>query len=153
MPEKQNKSPCLIKIVLDTNILVSSLMCDKGASARILDLVEDDVFIPYYTTKILEEYTRVLKYPRLKIKQQYMEWILLLIEQKGICMEVAIPSKNKMIDESDRMFYDLHKVAEVILITGNSKHYPKESSIMNPADFMKYYNSISQSTYAANLKN
>jgi putative PIN family toxin of toxin-antitoxin system len=140
MPKKKNKPSSLIKVVLDTNILVSSLMCSKGAPARILDLVESNMLTLYYTAKMLEECVRVLKYPRLKIKSAQMDWVLWLIKQKGICTEVIKPSENKMIDETDRIFYDLHKAVGAILITGNSKHYPIENSIMNPADFMKYYN-------------
>lgn len=115
-------------------------MCSKGAPARILDLVESNMLTLYYTAKMLEECVRVLKYPRLKIKSAQMDWVLWLIKQKGICTEVIKPSENKMIDETDRIFYDLHKAVGAILITGNSKHYPIENSIMNPADFMKYYN-------------
>jgi len=47
-------------------------------------------------------------------------------------------STMEMPDESDRKFYDLHKAAGAILITGNIKHFPKEDSIMKPADFLSY---------------
>jgi len=42
-----------------------------------------------------------------------------------------------MIDESDRKFYDLHKAANAILITGNAKHFPKEDLIMSPVAFIE----------------
>ena len=139
MPEKQNKSLHVIKIVIDTNVVVSSLLCNKGHPAHIINLVKSDSFICYYSASIMEEYMRVLKYPRLNFKQQQIDGMLNLIKKKGICTEGITPSENKMIDETDRMFYDLHKAIGAILITGNSKHYPNESSIMKPADFMKYF--------------
>ena len=51
----------------------------------------------------------------------------------------AVKSDIKMLDESDRVFYDLHKTAMAILITGNARHYPSESTIMTPVDFLTKY--------------
>jgi predicted nucleic acid-binding protein len=42
-----------------------------------------------------------------------------------------------MPDEDDRVFYDAAKTADAYLITGNSKHYPKESFILTPSEFLK----------------
>jgi len=50
--------------------------------------------------------------------------------------KVVLDSNFPMTDESDRKFYDLHKAANAILITGNIKHFPKESTIIKPADFI-----------------
>ena len=138
----KNKTKQLIKVVLDTNILVSSLMCTKGNPSKILTLVRMNKLQPYYNAEIMNEYNRVLHYPRLRIMPQEISVIVNLILRKGITME-AEKSIVKMPDETDRIFYDLHKAAGAILITGNAKHYPTENSIMNPADFMKYYNDIS----------
>ena len=43
--------------------------------------------------------------------------------------------------EPDRVFYDAAKTAEAILITGNIKHFPKESFVMTPPDFWDSFNS------------
>jgi putative PIN family toxin of toxin-antitoxin system len=138
MPEKKNKTKQLIKVVLDTNILVSSQMCAKGCPSEIVTLIRINKLQPYYNTEIMNEYNRVLHYPRLRITPREISVIVNLISRKGITMEVA-KSILEMPDEDDRVFYDLHKAAKAILITGNTKHYPSESSIMKPADFMKYY--------------
>ncbi|MDR3002534.1 MAG: putative toxin-antitoxin system toxin component, PIN family [Fibromonadaceae bacterium] len=138
MPKKQNKPLHIIKVVIDTNVAVSSLLSDKGHPAHIINLVKSDSFIPYYNISIMEEYMRVLKYPKFNFKQQQIDGMLNLIKKRGVCTERISTSENKMIDETDRMFYDLHKAVGAILITGNAKHYPKEPSIMSPADFMEY---------------
>jgi len=141
MPEKKNKTKQLIKIVLDTNILVSSQMCAKGYPSEIVTLIRKNKLQPYYNTEIMNEYNRVLRYPRLQITHREISVIINLISRKGFAMEIA-KSILEMPDEDDRVFYDLHKAAKAILITGNIKHYPSENSIMKPADFMKYYSSI-----------
>jgi len=41
-------------------------------------------------------------------------------------------------DEDDRIFYDTAKSANAVLVTGNKKHYPDESFIMTPAEFLEH---------------
>jgi len=136
MPEKKNKTKQLVKVVVDTNVLVSSQICAKGCPSEIVTLIRINKLQPYYNTEIMNEYNRVLRYPRLQITPREISVIVNLILRKGIVMETE-KSTVKMIDESDRKFYDLHKAADAILITGNIKHFPKENSIMKPADFLE----------------
>ena len=42
-----------------------------------------------------------------------------------------------MPDEDDRKFYDVAKSSGAFLITGNIKHFPSESFIVTPADFLR----------------
>jgi len=137
MPKKKNKTKQLIKVVLDTNILVSSQISAKGYPSEIVTLIRINKLQPYYNTEIMNEYNRVLRYPRLQITPLEISVIINLILRKGVAMETE-KSTIEMIDESDRKFYDLHKAANAILITGNIKHFPKEYSIMKPADFFEY---------------
>jgi putative PIN family toxin of toxin-antitoxin system len=135
MPENQPESA--VKVVLDTNILVSSLITLNGNCAAILKLAVERKISIFYSAEILNEYKRVLHHPRLSFAPRKIKTHLNLILRKGVAME-AKASTVEMIDESDRKFYDLHKAADAILITGNIKHFPKEDSIMKPADFMEY---------------
>jgi len=136
MPEKQNKILLVPKVVLDTNLLVSSLISTKGVPSSIIKLVAEQKIKPYYNSEILEEYKRVLHYPKFDFVPHLMDTIVNKIVVFGISIEDIKKSTMKMIDESDRKFYDLHKAADAILITGNIKHFPKEDSIMKPADFL-----------------
>jgi hypothetical protein len=77
----------------------------------------------------LNEYKRVLHHPRLSFAPRKIKTHINLILRKGIAIETET-STIEMIDESDRKFYDLHKAANAILITGNIKHFPKEDTIM-----------------------
>ena len=42
-----------------------------------------------------------------------------------------------MLDEDDRVFYDIAKIAGAYLITGNLKHYPSKPFILTPSVFLK----------------
>ncbi|MCL1967726.1 MAG: putative toxin-antitoxin system toxin component, PIN family [Fibromonadales bacterium] len=138
MPEKKNKTKQLIKVVVDTNILVSSQICAKGCPSEIVTLIRVNKLQPYYNAEIMNEYNRVLRYPRLQIASREISVIVNLILRKGVAMETE-KSAIEMTDESDRKFYDLHKAANAILITGNIRHFPKENTIMKPADFMFFF--------------
>ncbi|GBU25425.1 hypothetical protein R83H12_02068 [Fibrobacteria bacterium R8-3-H12] len=137
MPENQPNHKPAIKVVLDTNILVSSLITLKGNCSAILELAVERKILIFYSTEILNEYRRVLHHPKLSFAPSKIKMHINLILRKGVAMETE-KSTIEMIDESDRKFYDLHKTANAILITGNIKHFPKENSIMKPADFLKY---------------
>jgi len=135
MPESQPRPKPAVKVVLDTNILVSSLITLRGNCSAILKLAVERKILIFYNTEILNEYKRVLHYPKLSFAPSKIKTHLNLILRKGIAFETS-KSTIEMIDESDRKFYDLHKAANAILITGNIKHFPKEDSIMKPADFL-----------------
>ena len=138
MQENKSKPKPAIKVVLDTNIVVSSLMTSKGNCADILKLAVKRKILIFYNKEIIDEYKRVLRYPKLSFKPRKIKIHVNLILRKGIAMK-AEKSTFKMTDEDDRKFYDLYKTAEAILITGNLKHFPKEDLIMKPATFMKHF--------------
>ena len=55
----------MMRIVLDTNVLVSAILSPRSASAQIILLVLDGVLNLAISNDILEEVYRVLRYPKL----------------------------------------------------------------------------------------
>jgi len=129
------------KVVLDTNIIISSVISAKGNPSAIMELVSAQVIHAYYNDEILDEYKRVLAYERLKIEPNKQAEIIEKIKEVGIFI-TASASTVPLPDESDRIFYDTARDAEAILITGNIKHYPNEPFIMTPAN---YWNELIES--------
>jgi len=129
----------MLKVVLDTNIIISAALSLNGNPSKIVEILEnnDDIKF-YYTTNILVEYKRVLSYEKLNISIEKQERAINLIKKAGILIE---PSKSKipLPDESDRIFYDTAKAANAYLITGNLKHYPEESHILTPMQFIEIF--------------
>lgn len=56
----------MIRLVLDTNVLVSANLSDDGLEAAIVSLALNRKIGLCVSMPILEEYERVLLYPRLK---------------------------------------------------------------------------------------
>jgi len=125
----------VIKAVLDTNILVSSLLTE-GPPALIVDMVADGKIIPFYSIPIFQEYRDVLS--RKKFGFSYVQIIRLLddIVRTGIAVEGRQFVNNKKVNEDDRIFYNAAVEASAYLVTGNIRHFPKEAFVVAPAQFL-----------------
>jgi putative PIN family toxin of toxin-antitoxin system len=125
-----------MKVVLDTNIIVSALLSPQGLPAKILNCVLDGSVIIMYDNNILAEYIDVLGRDSLKINQDLKEVVIDFIAKEGT-FGIAIPQKIKFADEDDKIFYDLYKSNDVdYLITGNKKHFPNEKNIVTARIFI-----------------
>jgi len=125
----------MVHVVLDTNVLVSALWSKDGTPAMVAHLIPDGKIIPCYCDEILSEYEIVLSRPKFNFAQYQITALLENIRRRGVCYAVS-KSTIQMIDESDRVFYDVARESKAILITGNIKHFPAEPFIMTPAEFM-----------------
>ena len=125
----------MIKVVLDTNIIVSAALSPKGNPAKIINIIADtDEIQIYYSMAIIDEYQEVLSRERLKIAVETQIGIVKAIKEIGIPIE-PVAGDMPLPDEGDRVFYDTSKTAGAYLITGNRKHYPDEPHILTPAQF------------------
>jgi putative PIN family toxin of toxin-antitoxin system len=123
------------KVVLDTNVLVSALL-SNGPPARILDWIAEGKLLPLYTDSILAEYGDVLSRPKFGFSALQIDHLIQDIVRSGFNVDTVIPGSIALPDESDRKFYDAAKAGEAILITGNSRHYPRETFIVTPRAFV-----------------
>ena len=128
----------MIKVVLDTNILVSSLL-RSGPPAEIIDLVADGRIIPFYNDLILQEYWDVLSREKFSFSTFQVTRLIHDIAQSGIAIEYHQPSRIKIADEDDRVFYDTAVESQAYLITGNIRHFPPEKFIVTPVQFLSFY--------------
>ena len=128
----------IYKIVLDTNVLVSSLL-REGPPAAIVNLAADGTLIPFYNELILGEYWDVLRRPKFGFTPMQVHRLIDAIVRIGVAIKPETTKSIPMQDEDDRVFYDTAKESAAYLITGNIKHFPKETFILNPADFLQRY--------------
>ena len=63
------------KIVIDTNILVSGLLFG-GKPGELVALWKRALFVPICSKAIIEEYLRVLAYPKFQLSESDIEFIL-----------------------------------------------------------------------------
>ena len=122
-------------IVLDTNILVSALWNKHGSPAVIVRQVLEGDLLICYDSRIIIEYTEVLNRPEFPFVSADIIELLDWIKEKGISV-IAPEVDTSFVDDDDRMFYEVAVFCNAILITGNTRHYPKESFVMTVAAFL-----------------
>jgi len=128
-----------MKIVLDTNVLISSLLNPNGNPAKILNLILADKIILLYDNRILIEYFDVLKRKKFGFTDELIYPLLDFFKHEGLYIN-AEPIEIKFDDEDDKKFYEVYKSGNAnYLITGNLNHFPKEKYILNPVNFLKIF--------------
>lgn len=133
-----------MRIVLDTNVLVSALLNPNGKPASVLRLVLGREVVLCVDARIFSEYRHVLMRPRFGFRLAYVEALLAFIEYEAISvtpspLDVAFP------DTDDLPFYETALAAKArYLVTGNQVHYPKVEWIITPAVFVNTFLSDKQ---------
>ncbi len=130
-----------MRIVLDTNVLVSAVLSPGGPPGDILNLIINDEIILCYDDRILNEYQYVLKRDKFQFDPDTITDLLSYLEYIGERTD-AIPLNVKISDPNDLMFYEVLKASAAdYLVTGNKKHFDllKNHRIVTPKDFLHAY--------------
>jgi len=132
-----------MKIVLDTNVLVSGLLTPFGSSGEIVRMISAGVLILHYDSRILLEYQEVLYRPKFQFDNEQIDTILAYVKQNGQVV-AAGPLKNHLPDPDDEPFLEVAIAGRAVcLITGNKSHYPQHSQqgikILSPSEFIDFY--------------
>lgn len=112
--------------VIDTNVLVSSFITKNpmASTRRVVNSMLNGEICPLYNDEILEEYSEVLHRPKFHLSGEDISCLLQFIKCKGLNSK-RFPYDGDMLDEDDRMFYEIAlSEEESFLVTGNLKHYP-----------------------------
>jgi len=125
----------MIKAVIDTNILVSALLSPSGSPAKVLDHVLNGNVVMCYDSRMIAEYQQVLLRPKFGFDKKAVRQVIDFIVHSGISV-VPVPILDAFEDEDDKMFYEVAKTAKAYLVTGNAKHFPKESMAIAPQEFL-----------------
>lgn len=126
----------MIKVVLDTNVLVSALLTPSGNPARVLDHILNSAIVVCYDSRIITEYQEVLLRPKFDFNRKAVKEIVDFFISTGISI-VAIPLFLKFEDEDDKKFFEVANSANAYLVTGNIKHFPQKPFLLSPLDFLK----------------
>ena len=132
-----------MKIVLDTNVLVSGLLKAFGPTAEIVRLVISGNLLLLYDARILLEYKAVLLRPRFSFNSTDVYDLLTQIEASGAAV-AAPPLAEHLPHQDDEPFLEVALAGKAqYLVTGNLKHFPVKKSqgmtIAFPAEFLKIY--------------
>jgi uncharacterized protein len=133
-----------MRIVIDTNVLVSGLLNPHGAPGRIVEALLVRTFALLYDDRVLSEYSDVLSRPAFGFRALDVEMVLDAIVNEGERIS-ALPAPLLLADETDLPFLEVAISGRAgVLVTGNVKHFkPRRGrhdvNIVSPADFLRRY--------------
>jgi uncharacterized protein len=116
----------MIRVVLDTTVLVSAVISPTGPNAQVFQLITADKIRPYVTKAVIEEYYRVFEYKRLQhLDKRRIAKLRGQLEEAGI--KVKSSGRLKLSGhESDNRIYECAVAAKAdYIITENIKHFKK----------------------------
>jgi len=135
-----------LKIVIDTNVIVSALINTGGIPAKILSLVLSGKTIILYDNRIVFEYTDVLSREKFGFNPEVIDDMIDFLKHEGEYIN-AVHYGAKFHDETDKKFYEVYKSGRAhFLITGNKKHFPRDNKIIIPKDFLEIYDGVTSAS-------
>lgn len=125
----------MIRVVLDTNVVVSAIFSPYGFEARALELARLGAVEMAATKAILTEYEEVLMRPKFKFPKEVTISVMRRIRERAI---LCVPKVTLQVspDESDNRFLECAEAAQAhYLVTGNLRHFPTrwKSTLVIPA--------------------
>jgi uncharacterized protein len=110
----------VIRVVIDTNVIVSGLIAPAGNEALILLAIRQGLLHPCFLQDILDEYAGVLARPKFDFPASEIEALLAMFRSKG---ELFAPAASPLTspDPRDRKFLDCAYAAQAdFIVTGHS---------------------------------
>jgi putative PIN family toxin of toxin-antitoxin system len=115
----------MIKVVLDTNLIVSAHLKPDGLERSVLTLALAERIHLYISTEIFAEYAEVLHRSKLKIDSDWADESLKLITAHSKII-TSMRRLSVSPDEADNRFLECaEEVQADYLVTGNKRHFPK----------------------------
>lgn len=130
-----------MRVVVDTNVLVSGVLNPHGPPGRIVDAILAETFTVLYDDRILDEYRAVLARPAFGFRPSEIDALVDCVEVAG----ESIAAQSLAVVRSDPTNLPFLEVAVAghadALVTGNAKHFkPRRGrhnvTICVPADFL-----------------
>jgi uncharacterized protein len=114
----------MMRIVLDTNIVVSAMISPSGTAADALRLALNRHVQLCASEVILEEYDEVLRRPKFRRPPQTVSAFLKAVR---VVAELFEPTATLTVsaDDADNRFLECAEAANAAdLVTGNTQHFP-----------------------------
>jgi putative PIN family toxin of toxin-antitoxin system len=114
-----------LRLVLDTNIVVSAALKPHGLQRTVLLLALTKPARLYVSDAILNEYQEVLSRREFQIRKGLRQQLLQLIRNRSHPI-VAVRPLQIAADPDDNKFLECADAARAdYLVTGNQRHFPK----------------------------
>lgn len=126
--------------VIDTNVLVSSLLTKnlESATVGVIKLIADGTVVPVFSKEILKEYNEVLHRKKFHFSEEHIQRLMDIFVYFGL--EMSPNSVDEELpDPKDMPFYEITmeiRDDEGYLVTGNKKHFPTKPYIVDAREFI-----------------
>ena len=113
-----------MRLVIDTNVLVSGLLTPFGVCGDIVRLIVSGEITICVDGRIIFEYEEVLKRPRFHFSHHQVETFIAYIQSTAE-QHSPPPLRHPLPDPDDAPFLEVAISAKAdALVTGNTKHFP-----------------------------
>ena len=132
-----------MRIVIDTNVVVSALLSTFGPPAQIVELISRGDITIVVDDRIVSEYSDVLTRPELNLDAWDVEEFLSLAEDAEHILGAPLPLE--LPDPDDAAFLEIAVAGAVdALVTGNEKHFKVPGGklavpILSPRRFLEIF--------------
>ncbi|MBI1954785.1 MAG: putative toxin-antitoxin system toxin component, PIN family [Acidobacteria bacterium] len=130
----------MIRVVLDTNVVVSAHINLEGLEASVLDLVLQKRVALIVSAPVLGEYVLVLRREKIHLDPLQVEHSLTEIRKISVIVEPT-RSVSAAADPADNRFLECADAAKAdYLVTGNKRHFPKswrKTEIVNARELLE----------------
>ena len=129
----------MLRVVLDTNVVVSGLLHQKGAPAAILDAATSKKFRCYISESLLDEYREVLTRDYLGLDQHRAARFI--GDLRGVAIFV-VPRKKVAVTrdpDDNRVVECALEAGADFIVTGNIRDFPAQfhgARVVTPRDFL-----------------
>jgi putative PIN family toxin of toxin-antitoxin system len=128
-----------LRLVVDTNIVVSAALKPDGLQRTVLLLAITNPARLYITDAIMAEYREVLARPKMHIRKGLQQQMLQLIRSHSYAVKPARPLQVTS-DPDDNKFLECADAARAdYLVTGNQRHFPrfwKKTKVITSREFI-----------------
>ena len=126
--------------VIDTNVIVSSMLKKESIPGQIMDYVDKGIIVPLVNEEILEEYVEVITRNKFNFEKAAVELAMNGIEKRAIFVERE-KTLEDFFDKDDIVFFEIvlsaRSTMDAYLVTGNMKHYPIRSYVVTPSQMIE----------------
>ena len=127
-------------IVVDTNVLVSALKSSRGASFRLLSMVEQGSFTLHLSTTLVAEYEAVLKRETTSLTAEEIDDIIDFICSRAVLNKIFYLWRPVLKDPGDDFILELAVKANADIVTWNEADFKNAAkfgvAVMNPRTFL-----------------
>jgi uncharacterized protein len=128
-----------LRLVLDTNIVISAALKPEGLQRTVLLLSVTKPANLYISDAIFNEYEEVVARPELEIRKALQHQLLQLIKNRARRV-VSSHSLEVTLDPADNIFLECADAARAdYLVTGNPRHFPrfwKQTAVITSREFI-----------------